>query len=119
MGLQQNQTLASTSTPLRGNVCGLLRKLFQEDWFLGFGNLRPNRFPELKPLLRRYPSEFNATVGHYETHRASPHKFGNITLAKIPDPLAGQCTTVVPKLGEWELRDYPLIRSLRIWLRGN
>jgi hypothetical protein len=30
------------------------------------GNLASNRFPELKPLLGWYPSEFEASVGHKE-----------------------------------------------------
>ena len=65
--------------------------------FRRIGNLRPNRLPELKSLLRRYPDELETRVGHYELHRASTKKFNKITLVKISDPLVRQRAALIPK----------------------
>src|SRR6266699_3117750 len=69
--LKQNQTFASASTPLRSNVRGLVRKLLPVYGFFWMGNLGSNRFPELKLLRCRYPSELETRVGHKELHRSS------------------------------------------------
>ena len=87
MLLQQNEAFAGASSPLRGTVRGLARKLFEEDWIRGIRNLRPNRLPKLKSLLHRYPGELETTIGHNEFHRSSPKKFSKIALVKVPDAL--------------------------------
>jgi hypothetical protein len=52
------------------------------------GNLRPNRFPELKAFLHRYPIQLRSTVGQDELHGARPHKFSDKILVEMPDALA-------------------------------
>jgi hypothetical protein len=52
------------------------------------GDVRPNRFPELKPFLSRYPIQIRPTVGHDELHPDCPQKFSDKVLVKVPDALA-------------------------------
>jgi hypothetical protein len=110
MLLEQNETFAVASAPLRGTLRSLVGELFEEDWFRGVRNLRLNRLPKLKSLLRRYPSELETTIGHNELHRASPKAFSKTVPVKVPDPLVRQGAAPVPKFGERQPRDYSLIR---------
>jgi len=86
--LKQNQTLASAFTPLRCDVRGLVRKLFEKDGFRWVGDVRGNCFPRLKPLLHWCPIQPHATVGHDELHRARSHNFSDKALVTVPDTLA-------------------------------
>jgi hypothetical protein len=52
-------------------------------------NLGSNRFPELKSLRYRYPSELETRVGHKELHSSSAQKFSEVSLVKVPDALPG------------------------------
>jgi len=88
MCLQQNQTLRSASGPLRGDVCGLVRKLFEKDGSRRVGDLSASSFPELKPFWHWYPIQFRPTVSNDKLHLSRPHEASDEILVKLPDTLA-------------------------------
>lgn len=100
MFFEQDQTLASTAAPLRGRVGSLAREMFEVNRSWRIENLRPYRFPELKPILCRYPIKLFPDIGDYELNRSSTKKLGKIILTKAPDATFTQRAIFIPKLLE-------------------